>query len=110
MLTKATAEKLAGQIPEGWQFHPVRSSGFFVVKGCEVHCWRLEEKRGRWITRQDIERITRPLIAQYGGVTTSVRLENDEGHAFVQRLGFRMTGSDDRAVYYRAERLNHARH
>ena len=102
------------QIPEGWTEHPIYRDGcqvgFFCVQGNEIHCYRLESAKGRWITRQDLERLTVPLFKQYGCIITKVRKANTIGHRFVTRLGFAATASDDLNIYYRAERLHHARY
>lgn len=94
---------------EGWEFIPLRSKAFFIRKGSEIHCWRSPDCRGRWITRRDIEDVTAGPLAEFGHVTTTVRIENKEGRAFVERLGFRETHRDRRMAYYTAERMNHAR-
>lgn len=84
--------------------------GFFCVQGSEIHCYRLESSKGRWLTRQDLERLTAPLFRQFGHITTRVRKANMAGHRFVTRLGFVATADDDTNIHYRAERLHHARH
>jgi len=100
--------------PDGWTEHPVyrqgQRVGFFCVQGNEIHCHRLDSAQGHWLTRQDLERLTAPLFAQFGHLTTKVRQGNAAGHRFVTRLGFHATGSDNDNIYYRAERLHHARH
>lgn len=108
-MTRHEATLIAGPIPDGWDFVPVRDVGFFTVKGSEIHCWRRPEASGRWLTRQDVERITRPLIARFGRVTTKVRKGNTAGHAFVHRLGFSKIGEADGCITYTAERMKHAR-
>ena len=106
-------ERLTGvRISQDWNITPVYRetlAGFFITRGPEIHAWRLPEYEGRWLTRQNIERLTKPLFHLYGHVSTSVRVENLAGHRFVQRLGFKPTGSDDRLVYYKTESLKHAR-
>ena len=100
-------------IPNGWTEHPVlregQQVGFFCVMGNEIHCYRVESFNGRWLTRQDIERLTAPLIQQYGHVTTKVRKANSAGHRFVTRLGFKAMADDGTNIHYKAERLHHAR-
>jgi RimJ/RimL family protein N-acetyltransferase len=100
-------------LPEGWSTVDVIRQGevvgFFCTKDNEIHCWRDESHKGRWITRQDLERLTAPLFARFGHIKTSVRLENRAGHHFVSRLGFIETGRDDNLVFYKCERLKHAR-
>lgn len=100
-------------IPYGWVEHPVirngEQVGFFCTQGNEIHCYRLESAKGRWLTRQDLERLTAPLFEQYGHIVTKVRKTNAAGQIFVTRLGFYATGEDDNIIYYKAERLTHAR-
>ena len=100
-------------IPDGWTEHPVyrdgQQVGFFCVLGNEIHCYRLESSKGCWLTRQDLERLTAPIFEQYGHLITKVRQSNAAGHRFVSRLGFEATADDDTNIYYRAERLHHAR-
>lgn len=104
---------LGVDVPDGWEITPVyrrgEMAGFFCVQGNEIHAHRAEEYRGHWLTRQDLERLTRPLFAEYGVIRTKVRTENAEGHEFVSRLGFTKTGERDGLTYYKAERLRHAR-
>ena len=112
-LSREEAERLCGSaIPEKWEITPVYRqalAGFFIVCGNEIHAFRSPEFSGTWLVRGDLERLTEPLFKQYGPITTSVRVENLCGHRFVQRLGFRACGEDGRVVFYRAERLRHAR-
>ena len=115
-LTRSQAAELMGvaEFPDGWDFTPVyrkgRLAGFFCTQAAEIHCFRLESFRGSWLTRQDIERLTIPLFAEFGCVLTKVRTENLQGHSFVKRLGFLPVGEDLASIHYKAERLNHARH
>lgn len=113
-MTKEEAEALIGcEFPEGWSFQEIRRNGelagFFCTKENEIHCHRLESYSGRWLTRQDIERLIRPLFLRHGVLKTKVRRHNDVGHAFVQRLGFEPVGADALCVYYEARKINHAR-
>ena len=100
-------------IPQGWTEHPIYQGGqqvaFFCTKDAEIHCYRLEEFAGRWYPREEIERITWPIFAEFGCVLTSVRRANVQGHRFVKRLGFYPVAEDDKTIYYRAERLTHAK-
>lgn len=99
--------------PTGWEFLEVRRAGqlagFFCFKGNEIHAYRHPEFSGKWLTRQDIERVAGPLIERFGCVVTSVRRDNHEGHRFVTRLGFQRTHEAGGLTHYRTERLNHAR-
>lgn len=99
--------------PAGWTFTEVKRHGamvgFFCVKDNEIHAFRLPSHAGRWLTRQDIEAITRPLIETYGHVKTMVRSENSQGQRFVERLGFVRTHEANDLIYYQTERLRHAR-
>lgn len=58
---------------------------------------------------QDIARLLGPILKQYGHLITKVRQNNHTGHKFVTRMGFSETNRDDANIYYKAERLNHAR-
>lgn len=100
-------------VPDGWGFIEIHRGGmlsaFVLIKGNEIHVHRLSAFKGRWLTRQDVERICLPLIAEYGEIRTTVLSKNDVGHAFVQRLGFTRTHESRGVVHYRTERLKHAR-
>ncbi|MDB5887017.1 MAG: hypothetical protein JWR74_3188 [Polaromonas sp.] len=99
--------------PEGWTGHPVfrrgQQVGTFFVQDNEIHCYRLDNAAGAWLTRQDLERLTAPIFARFGHLVTKVRKSNAAGQRFVTRLGFAATGSDDHNIHYRTERLRHAR-
>lgn len=84
-------------------------AGFWAVKDNEIHCWRNPKFQGCWLTRQKIEDLVKPLLSKYGSITTKVRLNNEQGHTFIRRLGFTETKRDNECVYYETERLNHAR-
>lgn len=100
-------------LPPEWSVQWVKRYGrpvaFWAVKGNEIHCCRDPLYSGFWLTRQDIERLIVPLLERYGHLTTTVRSENQTGHAFVQRLGFVKKHEKDGLTHYRAERINHAR-
>ena len=99
---------------DGWSFTQInragKLAGFFCVKGTEIHCYRLDDFAGRWITRQDLERLTKPIFNEYGEITTKVRTDNLQGHSFVKRLGFTATHDDGSNIHYQCKRLKHARH
>lgn len=99
--------------PDGWTFHEVHRcgvlAGFFCTKGNEIHAFRVPEFRGRWLTRQSIERVIAPILAEFGEIKTAVRVENLTGHEFVTRLGFRPESQDDRNINYITKKVNHAR-
>jgi hypothetical protein len=101
------------RLPDGWIEHPIYRSGqkvaFFLVKENEIHCLRLNDVKGKWLTHQALKQLTRPIFKQYGHLITKVRQDNHTGHRFVTRLGFAETSRDETNIYYRAERLNHAR-
>ena len=108
------AERISGYIiPDVWHVVPVlrgkEFAGFFIVRDNEIHAYRVDEYKGNWLTRQDVERLTKPLFERFGHIVTTVRKDNLQGHRFVQRLGFHATREDDKLVYYKAERLRHAR-
>lgn len=96
-------------IPNEWTVVPVKNFGMFLVKDNEIHAYRLDEAAGKWLTRQTLENLTKPLFKQYGKITTRVRKHNLCGHRFVQRLGFHEVGEQDGNTLYEAERLKHAR-
>lgn len=104
---------LGVQVPPGWDVTPIyrrgQLAGFFCVQGNEIHAYRSEAFSGRWLTRQDLERLTRPLFKRYGYLRTKVRDQNKTGHRFVTRLGFVEVGRAHGMTYYEAQRLNHAR-
>ena len=101
-------------VPDGWGFVEIHRDGklaaFFLVRGNEIHVHRLPAYKGRWLTRQDVERVGLPMIAEHGAIVTTVMLVNAAGHKFVQRMGFTRTHEKDGIVHYRTERLTHARH
>jgi hypothetical protein len=115
-LTEEDVAKLLGieSFPPGWEFLPVRRhgelAGFFCFKGNEIHAYRIPSFAGRWLTRQDVEAVSGPLLKKYGVIRTTVRASNAEGHKFVRRLGFTPTHDADGLTHYATERLNHARH
>jgi hypothetical protein len=91
-LTRSEAAELMGIacFPDGWDFVPVVRkgvvAGFFCTQGAEIHCFRSESFKGHWLTHQDIERLTKPIFAEFGHLLTKVRTENLQGHSFVKRL------------------------
>ena len=113
-MTQEEAETISGfKFPLGWSFIPVHRrgevAGFFCTQGAEIHCFRIPSFDGHWLTRQDLERRTRPIFEEYGFLLTKVGMQNLQGHSFVKRLGFHAIGQDDHTIFYKAERLNHAR-
>lgn len=115
-MTDQDAARLLGieQFPPGWQFWLVHRrgqlAGFFCFKGNEIHAYRLDAFAGHWLTRQDVEAVSAPLLQKFGSVRTTVRTDNTTGHQFVTRLGFCATHEADGLTHYATERLNHARH
>jgi hypothetical protein len=108
------AEQMIGAKLAGcWDVVEVKRAGkrvgFFIVCGNEIHCFRVDDAKGRWITRQDLERLTKPVFKKFGALTTRVRKENEQGHTFVQRLGFVPVGDDAATIHYECKRLKHAR-
>lgn len=100
-------------LADGWVEHPIYRSGqkvaFLLVKDNEIHCYRLDAVKGRWLPRKDLDRLTTSIFEQYGHLVTQVRKANATGHQFVTRLGFYPTSDDGENIHYRAERLKHAR-
>ena len=99
--------------PEGWDFAAIHRAGQFVGFVCtkhdEIHCFRLDAFKGAWMTRQKIAQHIQPLIDRHGSAITTVRPDNDQGHAFVQRLGFVRCGERNGQTLYDIKRLKHAR-
>lgn len=114
-MDRADAARLLNvvEFPEGWEFIEVHRAGqlagFIARKASEMHMWRRPEFKGRWITAKEIERAGAPVIAKYGHICTVVPAANGVGRAFVTRLGFHETHRDGGMIYYRTERLRHAR-
>lgn len=104
---------LGCDVPPDWAIVTVRRdgqlAGFFCLKDNEIHCHRAEDFTGRWLTRQDLERLTAPLFKRHGFIKTKVRNNNETGHAFVSRLGFTESRKDGQFTYYETKRLKHAR-
>lgn len=103
----------AERLLPGWEFQTIERNGvhagWVCIKGAEIHCARDESFKGRWLTRQTIEKMMLPILKKHGYVLTKVRTSNALGHEFVTRLGFKKVGTDGTNTLYRAERLNHAR-
>jgi len=114
-MTPELAAEMMGMrnFPEGWSFEEIRRNGqlagWVSIKGAEVHCFRVDDFAGKWLTRQDVARILGPVMKKYGHVLTKVRRQNLCGHEFVKRLGFVPATDDGAHIHYRAERLKHAR-
>ncbi len=113
-MTQQAYTKESGLVlPDEWTVEDIyvdgKYAGFWAVKDNEIHCWRKPEFQGRWLTHQKIEKLTKPLFEKYGKIVTKVRLDNEQGHQFIKRLGFKETHKDESCVYYETERLNHAR-
>jgi len=107
-MTREEAQLRSGyQIPAAWDYVPVGQNAYFIVKGNEIHCWRDPASQGRWIKRSDIDRVTAPLLREYGYVFTSVEQGNDEGHAFVKRLGFTESFRSPSHAFYVCRRMAH---
>lgn len=114
-MTPLEAAALLGapNFPDGWDFTEIHRcgelAGFICTQGAEIHCFRIDSYKGAWMPRQELERITRPILEKFGHLSTKVRTENFQGHLFVKRLGFRQIGHDETSIHYKAERLKHAR-
>lgn len=100
-------------LPSDWRIVYVHRrgviAGAFVVRENEIHCERHAVFDGCWLTRQDLERLTKPLFSEYGFIRTSVRESNEEGHRFVKRLGFMETRRENGLRHYETKRIKHAR-
>lgn len=113
-MDKAEVDQLlGGSLPDGWEVVEIMRSGelagLFCTKENEIHCHRIESFAGRWLTRQDIERLIQPLFVRFGFLKTKVRKQNMIGHEFVQRLGFKPVSDDGLCVFYESRKINHAR-
>jgi hypothetical protein len=101
------------KLPEGWTEHLVlrnnKKVGLFVIQANEIHCLRDDSYAGRWLTRQDLERLTQPIFQKYGYLVTKVSNGNLNGDRFVKRLGFYKIFNDCDNTHYRADKLNHSR-
>lgn len=113
-MNQAQAERLLGfSIEPGWTFATIERGGelaaFVMHKGSEVHVHTVAGFAGRWLTRQDVERVLLPILKTYGEVTTKVSADNLTGQRFVERLGFVRVGEAPGVHLFRATRFNHAR-
>jgi hypothetical protein len=113
-LTQAEAEALLGfRVTPGWVFHEIKRggvlAGFVMQLGAELHVFRLPGFAGRWLMREEIDRILTATIAEHGKATTKTTKQNTTGQKFIQRLGFRQTADDGQILYYECERPRHAR-
>lgn len=93
---------LAVEQLSGWCFWDV-SGAVVMTRGAEVHCAAPPDRRGRWLSRTAIRAVLGGILQRYGHALTSVVKDNDAGHSFVQRLGFRQHWFDDTNVYYRLD-------
>ena len=99
--------------PDGWQPQEIKRGdalvGFWLIKGNEIHAYRLPQWKGRWLTRGELERISHQILQVHGVMTTRVRCANKQGQQFVERLGFVPVGLQNGCILYKTERLTHAR-
>ncbi len=109
-MTQQEAEALLGtEVGPGWTFHALcHGEAFVMVKGAEIHGFRLEQHKGRWLTRGVFRDLLEPLRRQHGFLTTRVRKENSTGQRFVARIGFEPCGEDERSIHYIARKLTYA--
>lgn len=113
-MTQQEAEQLLGfEVSPGWVFHEIKRggvlAGFVMQLGAELHVFRLPEFRGRWLMREEIERILGDTVAAYGKATTKTTKQNTTGQRFIQRLGFTQVADDGQVIHYECERPQHAR-
>lgn len=106
-------EKFAVRFGE-WNLTPIlvkcEVAGVLVEKEGEIHMVLEPFYRKRSIYwRKGLKGLIQPLIEKYGYVTTTVLKENEETHAFVQKLGFKSTDSSNIFTYYLMEKIVHRR-
>lgn len=98
-------------LPRDWIYKAVVRNGviagFFCHKGNEIHCFRKPEFTGYWITRHDLDELTKPLFEQFGRIRTKCPESNEIGQKFVKRLGFKQSGRLPGFILYETKRLNH---
>ena len=75
-----------------WTFHPVYNNESLVAVIAalknEIHVVIDKDYRGKWYKRDQVGKIFKDMIDEYGSVITCVGMENKEGMEFVKRLGF----------------------
>ena len=95
---------------DGWKVAPIERDGEMVatilMRGDEIHCATKEP--GKWLSRKVLRESIGAILEQHGRCVTAVMADNDAGHAFVQRLGFkRMSGGE--IVRYELKEMTHVR-
>lgn len=69
-------------------------------KGTEIHLRPLVPKGSFWFNRSGLQKYLKPLLTEYGFVTTRTFKGDDETHRWLARLGFTQTESDDSFDYF----------
>ena len=100
-------EYLAGL--EGWKVSPFEREGALlgaaITKGPEFHFVTFG---GRWnLTRADIRSWLKPILDEYGCVTTKTPKDDTRQQRFNRLLGFVPEGEDEFFVHMRLTKLRH---
>lgn len=80
-----------------------------VVNGTEIHFALVPEFRHKAVLRQRTQEFIRPLLKQWGFLTTRVPLASRAKQRFVERVGFKQTWADEKFQYYLLGELPFAR-
>jgi hypothetical protein len=99
------AEQIADALA-GWEM--IACKGAVIVRrDNEIHCGAMPSAHGTWLTRRVLRDHVKSVVERYGKATTSVLKDNDKGHEFVRRIGFRETSRDASKVYYEMTEMRH---
>lgn len=91
----------------GFAVQPVAHGVVLLHSGPEVHVAAIPSVRKRWFSRRLVREWLKPILDQYGHLTTSVSPSNPIGQKFVEGIGFERTGETESAISYRLVRLSH---
>lgn len=69
-------------------------------KGTEVHFAISKQYRGKTINRRRTREFLRPVLEEYGFLTTRLLHDRKGQQRFIERIGFKKTWSDDKCHYY----------
>ena len=86
------------------EVHSVNGIGAVLIKGPEIHCAGITKG---WLTRKVIRTHLTRLIGQYGYATAMIHINDIQGQALAERLGFVRTGSNGLDCFYKIERATH---
>lgn len=62
--------------------------GCFVLRGNELDCFVVKERRGKWMTRGLLDRVIGGAFRRFGTVTCRIHKNNLPSITTAQRLGF----------------------